>query len=178
MTALDWTVFLVYLVGIVAFGLWAGRGNRQLDDFFLAGRRMRWWAVGLSVMATQISAITFVGTTGQAYTDGMRFLVVYFGLPFAMVILCATLVPFFYRARVFTAYEYLERRFDARARTLTSFLFLLSRGLSCGVIIAAPAVILSIVLGWNLTLTVLAIGIPTAVYTMFGGVQAVTWTDV
>src|SRR5262249_57391010 len=113
-----------YVACIVSFGVWAGRGNRRLDDFFLAGRRMRWWAVGLSVMATQISAITFVGTTGQAYTDGMRFLVVYFGLPFAMVILCMMLVPFFYRARVFTAYEYLERRFDARTRTLTSLLFL------------------------------------------------------
>src|SRR5688572_31069419 len=98
-----------------------------MDDFFLAGRKMRWWAVGLSVMATQISAITFIGTTGQAYTDGMRFLVVYFGLPFAMVILCVTLVPFFYRARVFTAYEYLEKRFDASNRTLTSRLFMFSR---------------------------------------------------
>ena len=98
---------------IVAFGLWVGRGTRGIDDFFLAGREMRWWAVGLSVMATQISAITFVGTTGQAYTKGMRFVAFYFGLPFAMVMLCVTLVPFFYRARVFTAYEYLERRFDA-----------------------------------------------------------------
>ena len=103
-----------------------------MGDFFLAGRSMRWWAVGLSVMATQISAITFVGTTGQGYADGMRFLVVYFGLPFAMVILCVTLVPFFYRAGVFTAYEYLEKRFDARTRTLTSLLFLFSRGLVGG----------------------------------------------
>src|SRR5919204_4737444 len=103
MSALDWAVLLAYLAAISSFGVWMGRGNRRLDDFFLAGRQMRWWAVGLSVMATQISAITFIGTTGQAYTDGMRFLVFYFPLPFAMVILCLTLVPFFYRARVFTA---------------------------------------------------------------------------
>ena len=126
MSALDWVVLVAYLVAVVAFGLWTGRGNRRIEDFFLAGRQMRWWAIGLSVMATQVSAITFIGTTGQAYADGMRFLVFYFGLPFAMVILCVTLVPFFYRARVYTAYEYLERRFDARTRTLTSLLFLLS----------------------------------------------------
>src|SRR6188768_2244004 len=138
MTTLDWIVLGVYMVAIVAFGMWAGRGNVKMDDFFLAGRKMRWWAIGLSVMATQISAVTFIGTTGQAYTDGMRFLVVYFGLPFAMVILCVTLVPFFYRAGVFTAYEYLENRFDARTRTLTSLLFLCSRGLSVGVTLYAP----------------------------------------
>src|SRR5207245_2549518 len=128
MAPLDWTVLVSYLIAIVSFGVWSGRGNRRIDDFFLAGRQMRWWAVGLSVMATQISAVTFIGTTGQAYVDGMRFLVVYFPLPFAMVILCLTLVPFFYRARVFTAYQYLERRFDSRTRTLTSLLFLFSRG--------------------------------------------------
>ena len=142
MQPLDWVVLAAYLGAIVTFGLWAGRGNRNLGDFFLAGRRMRWWAVGLSVMATQISAITFVSTTGQGYADGMRFLVVYFGLPFAMVILCVTLVPFFYRAGVFTAYEYLEKRFDARTRTLTSLLFLLSRGLAVGVTLYAPSLVL------------------------------------
>jgi Na+/proline symporter len=134
--------------------------------------------VGLSVMATQLSAITLVGTTGQAYADGMRFIQFYFGLPLAMVILCMTVVPFFYRARVFTAYEYLEKRFDAKTRALTSFLFLMSRGLSVGVIVAAPSVILSIVLGWNELTTILAMGLSTTIYTMFGGVQAVTWTDV
>ena len=123
----------------------------KIDDFFLAGRQMRWWAVGLSVMATQISAITFIGTTGQAYNDGMRFLVVYFGLPIAMVILCVTLVPFFYRAGVFTAYEYLEKRFDGRTRTLTSLLFLCSRGLSVGVTLYAPSLVLSVILGWSET---------------------------
>jgi solute:Na+ symporter, SSS family len=149
-----------------------------VEGYFLANRSLPWWAVGLSVMATQLSAITLVGATGQGYADGMRFVQFYLGLPVAMVILSVTLVPFFYRARVYTAYEYLETRFDLKTRTLASVLFLLSRGLSCGVIIAAPAVILSIILGWNLTLTILAIGLPTAVYTMVGGVQAVTWTDV
>jgi Na+/proline symporter len=178
MTGLDWAVLLVYLVAIVAFGVWAGRGNRRIDDFFLAGRQMRWWAVGLSVMATQISAITFIGTTGQAYVDGMRFLVVYFPLPFAMVILCLTLVPFFYRARVFTAYEYLERRFDARTRTLTSLLFLLSRGLSVGVTLYAPSLVLSVILGWSETTTILAMGGSTILYVLYGGNKSVIWTDV
>ena len=150
----------------------------KVEGYLLANRSLPWWAVGLSVMATQLSAITLVGATGQGYADGMRFVQFYFGLPIAMIILCVTLVPFFYRARVYTAYEYLERRFDLKTRTLASVLFLCSRGLSCGVIIAAPAVILSIILGWNLTLTILAIGLPTAIYTMVGGVQAVTWTDV
>ncbi len=178
MSSLDWAVLVVYLVGIAAFGLWAGRGNRRIDDFFLAGRQMRWWAVGLSVMATQISAITFIGTTGQAYTDGMRFLVVYFGLPFAMVILCLTVVPFFYRARVFTAYEYLERRFDARTRTLTSLLFLLSRGLSVGVTLYAPSLVLSVLLGWGEAETILLMGVSTIVYVIYGGNRSVIWTDV
>ena len=178
MSAIDWTVLAVYLVAIVSFGLWAGRGNRRIDDFFLAGREMRWWAIGLSVMATQISAITFIGTTGQAYTDGMRFLVVYFGLPFAMVILCVTLVPFFYRARVFTAYEYLERRFDPRTRTLTSLLFLLSRGLSVGVTLYAPSLVLSVLLGWGEAPTILLMGVSTIVYVSYGGNRSVIWTDV
>jgi SSS family transporter len=178
LSSLDWTVLVGYLVGIVSFGIWVGRGNRKLDDFFLAGRQMRWWAVGLSVMATQISAITFIGTTGQAYTDGMRFLVVYFGLPFAMVILCATLVPFFYRARVFTAYEYLERRFDGRTRTLAALLFLMSRGLSMGVTLYAPSLVLSAILGWNETRTILAMGGATIAYVGYGGNRSVIWTDV
>src|SRR5262245_49590779 len=139
---------------------------------------MRWWAVGLSVMATQISAITFVGTTGQAYTDGMRFLVFYFGLPFAMVILCATLVPFFYRARVYTAYEYLEQRFDARTRSLTSLLFLLSRGLSVGVTLYAPSLVLAVILGWSETATILLMGGSTVAYVAYGGNKSVIWTDV
>ena len=175
---LDWLVVGAYLVWIVWDGLRRTEGGDKVEGYFLANRSLPWWAVGLSVMATQLSAITLVGTTGQGYRDGMRFVQFYFGLPLAMLILSVTVVPFFYRAGVYTAYEYLERRFDVKTRTLTSALFLLSRGLPCGVIIAAPAVILSIILGWNLTLTVLAIGLPTALYTMVGGVQAVTWTDV
>src|SRR5437763_3526162 len=178
MRPLDWVVVASYLIWIIADGLRRTKSASQIDGYLLANRSLPWWAVGLSVMATQLSAITLVGTTGQAYADGMRFIQFYFGLPLAMIILSLTLVPFFYRAKVFTAYEYLERRFDLKTRTLASLLFLCSRGLSCGVIIAAPSVILSIVLGWNLTLTILLIGLPTVLYTMVGGVQAVTWTDV
>ena len=178
MHLLDWIVVIAYLAWMVYDGLKRTRYSDRLEGYFLANRSLPWWAVGLSVMATQLSAITLVGTTGQGYADGMRFVQFYFGLPLAMILLSVTVVPFFHRAHVYTAYEYLEQRFDAKTRTLTSFLFLVSRGLSCGVIVAAPAVILSIVLSWNLTITVLAIGVPTGLYTMFGGVQAVTWTDV
>jgi Na+/proline symporter len=174
----DWLVLAVYVVAIVAFGLWVGRGTRGTLDYFLAGRQMPWWAAGLSVMATQISAITFVGTTGQAYTKGMGFIAFYFGLPFAMIVLSLTLVPFFYRAGVVTAYEYLERRFDARTRTLTSLLFLLSRGLAVGVTLYAPSLVLSVVLGWSEAATILVMGGATIVYVVKGGNRSVIWTDV
>ncbi|MDQ3013149.1 MAG: sodium/solute symporter, partial [Acidobacteriota bacterium] len=175
---LDWAIVAAYLVYIVYDGLRLTKKSNEIEGYFLASRSLPWWAVGLSVMATQLSAITLVGTTGQAYSDGMRFIQFYFGLPFAMVILCVTAVPFFYRAKVYTAYEYLERRFDSKTRSLTSFFFLVSRGLSCGVIVAAPSVVLSLVLGWNEMTTILVMGLTTTVYTMFGGVQAVAWTDV
>jgi len=175
---LDWIVLVIYLVWVIGSGLRLTRRSTELDGYFRANRSLPWWAVGLSVMATQLSAITLVGTTGQGYADGIRFVQFYFGLPIAMVILSVTLVPFFYRSGVYTAYEYLERRFDVKTRTLAAAIFLAQRGLSCGVIIAAPAIILSIVLGWNIVLTILAIGVPTIMYTMIGGVQAVTWTDV
>lgn len=178
MHAIDWLIIGGYLVFIVWDGLRRTRSANEIDGYLLAKRSLPWWAAGLSVMATQLSAITLVGTTGQGYADGMRFIQFYFGLPVAMVILSLTVVPFFYRAKVYTAYEYLETRFDAKTRLLAAILFLVSRSLSCGVVISAPAVVLSIVLGWNLTLTVLAIGVPTVLYTMFGGVQAVAWTDV
>lgn len=178
MHLLDWVIVAAYLAYMVWSGVKMSRESTGAESYFLAGRSLPWWAVGLSIMATQLSAITLVGTTGQAYADGMRFIQFYYGLPLAMVILSMTAVPFFYRARVFTAYEYLEKRFDLKTRTLTSLLFLVSRGLGCGVIIAAPSVILSIVLGWNEMLTVFTIGLTTTVYTMFGGVRAVTWTDV
>lgn len=178
MKLLDWIIVIAYLAFVIWDGIRMTKHANQAEGYFLASRSLPWWAVGLSVMATQMSAITLVGTTGQAYTDGMRFIQFYYGLPFAMIILCVTVVPFFYRAKVYTAYEYLEKRFDVRVRSLTSFFFLISRGLGVGVIISAPSIILSIVLGWNLIFTIFAIGLSTTLYTMFGGVQAVTWTDV
>ena len=178
MHLLDWLVIVAYLVWIVHDGLKRTKSADEIDGYLLAKRSIPWWVAGLSVMATQLSAITLVGTTGQGYDDGMRFVQFYLGLPIAMIILSVTVVPFFFRAGVYTAYEYLEHRFDAKTRGLATLLFLAGRSLSCGVVMAAPAVILSIVLGWNLTLTVLAIGVPTVVYTMIGGVQAVAWTDV
>ena len=178
MTSVDWAIVALYLIWIVWDGLRLTKRSHELEGYFLGGRSLPWWAVGLSVMATQLSAITMVGTTGQGYADGMRFLQFYFALPIAMIILSVTLVPFFHNAKVYTAYEYLERRFDAKTRAFTSLLFLLSRSMSLGVVISAPAVVLSVVLGTDLTTTVLLIGVPTAIYTMFGGVKAVTWTDV
>src|SRR3954463_12305328 len=178
MRLLDWLVVAGYLLWVVVDGLRRTKASTGIEGYLLANRSLPWWAVGLSVMATQLSAITLVGTTGQAYADGMRFIQFYFGLPIAMVLLSVTLVPFFYRSGVYTAYEYLERRFDVKTRTLASLLFLFGRSMSTGAIISAPAVILSIIFHWNLTLTILAIGGPTILYTMLGGVQAVTWTDV
>jgi len=175
---INWIIVGVYLTYVVVDGLRRAKGTREIEGYFLANRNLPWWAVGLSVMATQLSAVTMIGTTGQGATDGMRFVQFYFGLPLAMVILGFTLVPFLHGARVFTAYEYLERRFNAPTRSLTAFLFLCSRGLSCGAIIAAPAVVFSAVFGWSLTWSVAVIGVPTVLYTMVGGVQAVTWADV
>jgi Na+/proline symporter len=175
---IDWTIIAIYLVWIVWDGLRLTRRSHELEGYFLASRSLPWWAVGLSVMATQLSAITMIGTTGQGYADGMRFLQFYYALPLAMIVLSLTLVPFFHNARVYTAYEYLEQRFDARTRAFTGFLFLLSRSMSLGVVISAPAVVLSVVMGISVTNTVLLTALPTALYTMFGGVQAVTWTDV
>lgn len=175
---LNWAIVIAYLLYVVIDGLRASKGTREIEGYFLANRSLPWWAVGLSVMATQLSAVTMIGTTGQGATDGMRFVQFYFGLPLAMVILGVTLVPFLHGAKVFTAYEFLERRFDAKTRSLTSFLFLISRGMSCGTIIAAPAVVFSAIFGWPLPWCVALIGIPTVIYTMIGGVQAVTWADV
>src|SRR5436309_9890430 len=178
MHVIDWTVVVVYLVWIVWDGLRRSKNTNQVEGYFLANRSLPWWAVGLSVMATQISAITLVGTTGQAYATGLRFVQFYFGLPIAMIILSLTVVPFFTRARVYTAYEYLERRFDAKTRSLASFLFLVGRAASLGVTLAAPSVVMSAVRGWTLPVTVLAICVPMIIYTTIGGVQAVAWTDV
>jgi solute:Na+ symporter, SSS family len=178
MHPIDWTIIAIYLVWIVWDGLRLTKRSNELEGYFLASRSIPWWAVGLSVMATQLSAITMIGTTGQGYADGMRFLQFYYALPIAMIVLSMTLVPFFHNAKVYTAYEYLEKRFDAKTRALTSLLFLLSRSMALGVVISAPAVVLSVVMGISVTSTVLLTALPTAVYTMFGGVQAVTWTDV
>ena len=178
MHPVDWTIIAVYLTWIVWDGLRLTKRSQELEGYYLANRSLPWWAVGLSVMATQLSAITMIGTTGQGYADGMRFLQFYYALPLAMIVLSVTLVPFFHNAKVYTAYEYLEQRFDAKTRAFTSLLFLFSRSMSLGVVISAPAVVLAVVLGISVTNTVLLIALPTAVYTMFGGVQAVTWTDV
>jgi solute:Na+ symporter, SSS family len=177
-TWIDWVIVLAYLVWIVVDGLRRSKNTDKVEGYFLANRSLPWWAVGLSVMATQISAITLVGTTGQAYATGLRFVQFYFGLPIAMIILSLTVVPFFTRARVYTAYEYLERRFDVRTRTATALLFLIGRAFSLGVTLAAPAVVMSAILGWNIPTTVLFLSVPMVIYTGLGGVQAVAWTDV
>ena len=178
MRPLDWGVLIAYVGWIIIDGLRRSKGTDKVDGYLLANRSLPWWAVGLSVMATQMSAVTIVGTTGLAYTTGLRFIQNYFPLPLAMVILSLTVVPFFTRARVYTAYEYLERRFDVRVRSLASFLFLIGRAASLGVTLAAPSVVMSAILGWSLPVTVLVICIPMIAYTTIGGVQAVAWTDV
>lgn len=178
MHPINWIIVGVYVVYVVVDGIRRSKGNDRIEGYFLANKSLPWWAVGLSVMATQLSAITMIGTTGQGATDGLRFVQFYFGLPLAMVILGVTLVPFLHGSGVFTAYEYLERRFDARTRSLTSFLFLMSRGMSAGTIMAAPAVVFSAIFGWPLVWTVALIGVPTVVYTVMGGVEAVAWADV
>ena len=178
MSLIDWSIIAAYLVWITWDGIRLTKKSNELEGYLLASRSLPWWAVGLSVMATQLSAITMIGTTGQGYAEGMQFLQFYFALPIAMIVLSLTLVPFFHNARVFTAYEYLERRFDAKTRTLTSALFLVSRAMATGAVVSAPAVFLSVVLGVSVTNLCLLMALPTAVYTMFGGVQAVAWTDV
>jgi len=177
MTTLDWIVMMVVIVAIPAFGLWKGRGSSTTSHYLLAGKTMPWYAMGLSIMATQASAITFIATTGQAYADGMRFVQFYFGLPIAMVILAATAVPIFHKAGVYTAYEYLERRFDARTRALASIVFLIQRGAAVGLSLYAPAIVMSVIFGWPDRLTTLVIGVICVLYTTMGGIPAVTWTD-
>ena len=155
MTFLDWFIFSLYFGVVVGFAIFQSLKNVGLEGYYLANRRLPWGAVGLSVMATQASAITFIGTTGQAYNDGMEFIQVYLSQPLVMVLLCVLFVPFFYRSKVYTAYQYLEQRFDAKTRALTSFLFLLSRGMAAGIVMYAPAVVLSVILGWDQTWTIL-----------------------
>ncbi len=178
MSGLDWAVFAVYFGVVVGFALWQSRKNVGVEGYFLANRRLPWGAIGLSVMATQASAITFIGTTGQAFDDGMEFIQVYLPQPIVMILLCVVFVPFFYRAKIFTAYEYLETRFDAKTRSLTSLLFLVSRGLAAGIVLYAPAIVLSVIMGWDERITILIMGAITILYTMAGGITAVIWTDV
>ena len=178
MRPLDWYVMFAWLAFIVSYGLYRGRGSTTVNKFLLAGKSMPWYAMGLSIMATQASAITFISTTGQAYVDGMRFVQFYFGLPLAMLVLSATAVPIFHRSGVYTAYEYLERRFDSKTRSLVSGIFLIQRGLASGLSLYAPAVVLSIVLGWSDRLTAVIMGILIVSYTAYGGIKAVTWADV
>jgi len=177
MSRLDWIVLIVTLVGIILYGLYKSRSSKSLDGYFLGDRSVPWFMVLLSIMGTQASAVTFLSAPGQAYTDGMRFVQYYFGLPIAMVVLCITFVPVFHKLKIYTAYEFLEKRFDLKTRTLTSFLFLLQRGLSTGISISAPSIILSSLLGWDIMWTNIFMGGLLIVYTVTGGAKAVAYTQ-
>ncbi len=177
MTLIDWLVIIFLLSGIVIYGLYKSRTSKNLEGYFLSNRSMPWWLVLLSIMGTQASAITFLSGPGQAFSDGMRFVQYYFGLPLAMVVICITFVPIFNRLKVFTAYEFLEKRFDNKTRTLTSFLFLLQRGLSTGISIYAPSIILSSLFGWDIFWTNIIMGGLLIIYTVSGGARAVAYTQ-
>lgn len=177
MYLIDWLVLFGTLLFIVIYGVYKTRGSRNIEAYLLGDKSMKWWTIGLSVMATQASAITFLSTPGQAYEDGMRFIQFYFSLPLAMIVLSVTVIPIFYRLKVYTAYEYLENRFDLKTRSLAAMLFLIQRGLAAGITIYAPAIILSTILGWPLTLTNLIIGILVIIYTVSGGTRAVSQTQ-
>jgi len=174
---IDWSVLLLTVIAIVAYGSWKTRKNRDINSFLKGDNEMKWFTIGLSIMATQASAITFLSTPGQAYESGMGFIQFYFGLPIAMVIISVVFIPIYFKLKVFTAYEYLEQRFDVRIRLFTAFLFLISRGLAAGITIYAPAIILSTVLGWNLQITNIAVGLLVIVYTVSGGTRAVSLTQ-
>ncbi|HVK48879.1 MAG TPA: sodium:solute symporter [Pseudobacter sp.] len=176
-SGLDWMVLVTTLVCIILYGIYKGRSSRNLEGYFLGNRQMPWWVVLLSIMGTQASAVTFLTAPGQAYTDGMRFVQYYFGLPMAMVIVAIAFVPVFRRLKIFTAYEYLEQRFDIKTRLLTSFLFMLSRGLSTGISILAPSLVLHSMMGWDITITNLVMGGVLMIYTASGGAKAVGYTQ-
>lgn len=177
MTALDWTVLFAVLLVIVAYGTWKSRGSQDMQGYLLGNKSMPWWTVCLSIMATQASAITFLSTPGQAYEDGMRFIQFYFGLPLAMVILSVTAVPIYHKLKVFTAYQYLENRFDLKTRILGAFYFLMLRGISVGITIYAPSLILSTLLDWNINVTTVIIAVLVMIYTVSGGTAAVSHTQ-
>ena len=173
----DWIVLIVTLLAVIAYGVYKSRTSKNLEGYFLGNRQMPWWVILLSIMGTQASAVTFLTAPGQAYTDGMRFVQYYFGLPLAMIVVCIAFVPVFHRLKLFTAYEFLEKRFDLKTRTFTSFLFLLSRGLSTGISIFAPSLVLSSMLGWDIYATNLVTGGLLIVYTVTGGAKAVAYTQ-
>src|ERR1700712_5735021 len=177
MSLIDWIVLGVTLLTIVIYGVWKSGANKNIDQYLMGGRSLPWYHVGLSVMATQASAITFLSAPGQAYSDGMRFVQFYLGLPLAMIVLCVTFVPIFHKLKVYTAYEFLENRFDLKTRALTSFLFLIQRGLSTGITIYAPSIILSTILNINTVYTTLFIGSLVIFYTVYGGTKAVSYTQ-
>ncbi len=174
---IDWTVLVMTLLTIVGYGTWKTRGSKNVQDYVKGGNTSKWWTIGLSVMATQASAITFLSTTGQAFSDGMGFVQFYFGLPIAMIIICLVFIPLYHKLKVYTAYEFLEHRFDLKTRSLTAILFLIQRGLSAGITIFAPAIILSVVLGWNIIYLNIVIGVLVIIYTVSGGTKAVTVTQ-
>lgn len=176
MSSIDWVILFTTLLGIAFYGIYKSRGSKNIDGYLLADQQLPWYHVGLSVMATQASAITFLSAPGQAYTDGMRFVQFYFGLPLAMVLLSITFVPIFHRLKVYTAYEFLEQRFDIKTRSLTALLFLIQRGLSTGITIYAPSIILSTILGIHIQITTLIIGGLVIIYTVYGGTKAVSYT--
>ena len=177
MSLIDWLVLSITLLSITAYGVWKSRGAKNIEGYLLADRQLPWYHVGLSVMATQASAITFLSAPGQGYSDGLRFVQFYFGLPLAMVVLCITFIPIFHKLNVYTAYEFLEKRFDNKTRSLTAFLFLLQRGLSTGITIYAPAIILSTILNIDITYTIIANGFLVITYTVYGGTKAVSYTQ-
>ncbi len=178
MTLLDWIVLIGFLLFVTIYGVWKTRGTEDIDGYIRAGRKSRWFTIALSIMATQASAITFLSTPGQAYVDGMRFVQFYLGLPIAMIILSITAVPLYHKMNVYTAYEYLEKRFDLKNRALGSILFLMQRGLAAGFTIFAPSLILSVILGWNINLTILLTGTLVIIYTATGGTKAVNQTHI
>ena len=173
---IDWTVMLGTLFTIVAYGVWKTRGSKNIEGYLLGGKESNWWTIGLSVMATQASAITFLSTPGQAYMEGMGFVQFYFGLPLAMIVISTVFIPLYYKLKVYTAYEFLESRFDNKTRLLTASLFLLQRGLAAGITIYAPAIILSQIIGWGLNFTIFFIGALVIIYTVSGGTKAVSQT--
>ena len=177
MNNIDWFVLVFTLLVIVVYGTIKTKGAKTAREYIKAGNDAKWWTIGLSVMATQASAITFLSTPGQAFNDGLGFVQFYFGLPIAVVIVCLIFIPIYYKLKVYTAYEFLEKRFDLKTRSLTAILFLIQRSLSAGITIFAPSIILSTVLGWNLIWTNIIIGLLVIIYTVSGGTKAVNYTQ-